>query len=582
MMPAVTLHRVILSMLLAAMLALCLAAPAGAGERPAPLKPPAGVAIGKPAIGVAASGTRSILVPVRYPIQMAGRMGRLTIWLADGQGKPMGHLQMVERLSSGPELRPEKRRRFRFVHQVDLAYLKPGPNAPLGKRLQVRLHVRGDVDLEEDGRAELASGDHARHSLRTASSGGGLCGSVPHRRLRPGSRLSVPLPACETRMAWRVFDRPERGSARIRHGRLIYDAAPRFRGSAQVQLIGKRLRDGRARGSALRPLVPGYVNLTVGTADDAVVRALGDSVTAGFGYYSNGTPMTIGRLPGCRPAAKEFNDACSSNSLNFTSKPGKVVYAPDYGLANDVSWAAQWANEHGITDFKNFAVSGSEPANWAPGGELHKTAELLASESPDYILMTIGANPLLSEMLFGVDNMGCAVESDVVGGYRECVEKAFAEVGLQANLESLYKYLVQDTEATIFLMQYHLSVPSSALAYSATQIAMMGKLLNREIAKVAGEVNSQRLQVVAPPHFDVGIDISPVFPSTFSCSRFGYEVDGPSVQSTPTQDELEVLHPLSFCAGPERGPPWVISGDTGIHPSAAGYTQMASRLPPPS
>jgi aminopeptidase N len=30
------------------------------------------------------------------------------------------------------------------------------------------------------------------------------------------------------------------------------------------------------------------------------------------------------------------------------------------------------------------------------------------------------------------------------------------------------------------------------------------------------------------------------------------------------------------------GPPWVISGDTGIHPSAAGYAQMASQVPPPS
>jgi hypothetical protein len=132
-------------------------------------------------------------------------------------------------------------------------------------------------------------------------------------------------------------------------------------------------------------------------------------------------------------------------------------------------------------------------------------------------------------------------------------------------------------------MQYHLAVPSTALAYSATQIAEMGVLLNGEIAAVAAEVNPRRLQVVAPPHFDVDIDISPVYPSSFSCSRLGYTIDGPSVQSTPTQDELEVLHPLSFCEGPEGGgPPWVISGDTGIHPSAAGYAQMAAQVPPPT
>ena len=95
-------------------------------------------------------------------------------------------------------------------------------------------------------------------------------------------------------------------------------------------------------------------------------------------------------------------------------------------------------------------------------------------------------------------------------------------------------------------------------------------------------MNPQRLQVVTPPHFNVGIDVSPVYPSRFSCSSLGFKVDGPSVQSTPTQDELEILHPLSFCEGPPVGSPWVISGDTGIHPSAAGYTQMASQVPPPS
>lgn len=52
------------------------------------------------------------------------------------------------------------------------------------------------------------------------------------------------------------------------------------------------------------------------------------------------------------------------------------------------------------------------------------------------------------------------------------------------------------------------------------------------------------------------------------------------MQSTPTQDELEVLHLPSICEGPEDGePPWVMSGDTGIHPSATGYLQMASQVP---
>ena len=129
-------------------------------------------------------------------------------------------------------------------------------------------------------------------------------------------------------------------------------------------------------------------------------------------------------------------------------------------------------------------------------------------------------------------------------------------------------------------------MPSSAIAYTSLQIAEMAELMNRAIAEVAGEVdaekNTQRLHVVTPPHFNVGINLEPVYPANYSCSFFGFKVDGPSVQSTPTQDELEALHLASFCSGPTSGPPWVISGDTGIHPSAAGYAQMAGAVPAPA
>ena len=53
------------------------------------------------------------------------------------------------------------------------------------------------------------------------------------------------------------------------------------------------------------------------------------------------------------------------------------------------------------------------------------------------------------------------------------------------------------------------------------------------------------------------------------------------MQAQPTQDLLDDAHPFSFCEGPSEGPPWVISGDTGIYPSAAGYAQIASEIPAP-
>jgi len=565
--------RCLLALLTVALLA---ALPATASARPVQLQPTKSVEARPVGFAESSDGLASILVPVRYPIEFSGRLGEVRVRLTDPADGFIRSLVIHEVVSSGRRHNPEQRRGFTFVHRLAL---DDGLGARLRDGLQIRVLARGSADVNGDGKKELHSVDELVQPLSSAPRL--LCSDLPKLKLRPGRRVSVPLPVCGSKVRWHLGERPKHGSASIRDGRLVYSAPRRFRGSDPLHLVGRPLA-GSVRSSAAEAPLASDVQVMVGTASGAVVRALGDSVTAGFGYYSNGAPMTIEHLLECRPAEKVFNDACSSNSLNTSSKNPEVVYAPDWGLSNNISWAAQWANEHGIANFENLAVSGSEPSDWAPGGEFHKTTEQVESEDPDYVLMTIGANPLLDQMLFGLDNMGCAIYSDIFGGYSECIQRSFAGVHLRENLKALYTDLVQHTDATIYLMQYHLSVPSIALAYSATQIAEMVQLMNSEIAAVAAEVNPQRLQVVTPPHFDVGIDISPVYPSNSSCSRLGYKVDGPSVQSAPTQKELAILHPLSFCKGPASGgPPWVISGDTGVHPSAAGYQQMASQVPAP-
>ena len=539
--------------------------------RPAAGKAAEKVQVGSPAIGTAANGLASILAPVRYPIQLAGRVVETRVALVDSRGRRIRSWVLHERLGGGKVRRPDRRRAFTFVHKVGLGDRLEGLDAGLSRWLRqgarVRVAAIGSLDVDEDGKPELRSADVATGKPLTRA-GRRVCSSIPHLRVRRGARLSVPLPLCNGPQMWSLAGKPERGSARIRRGRLIFKAPRDFRGTVTVRLAPSFFQPSES-----------YARITVGAPSGLVVRALGDSVTAGFGYYSGGRQMAFEELLDCRPAAKEFNDACSSNSLNEESKEGPVRYSADYGLSNNISWAAQWANEFGVTNFKNFAISGSEPKNWAPEGEFHSLTEKIESEDPDYILLTLGANPLLSNVLFGLHNMECAVESELLE-FEACVRSEFAKVELRKYLRSVYTDLLANTQATIFLMQYHLSVPWSALAYSSTEIALMGKLLNLEIASVAAEVGGKRLQVVAPPHFSVGVDLSPVYPSRYTCRL--YPVDGPSVQSNGTQDELE-SHVLSFCSGPAGGgEPWVINGDTGIHPSAAGYTQMASQAPPPS
>jgi lysophospholipase L1-like esterase len=577
----------VLALALAALSPLALAPTAGAKPHVPAANP--SVKVGRVVLSApTGTGGAALLVPVRYPIQFAGRWVRFKVSLWR-EGKKVYVASVPVRLSAGPVQIGDRRRSFTYVHRVTL---NPGrARAVLLGNLRVHAEAGGNVDVNEDGHAELHSVDSTAPLLAIAPARtiGALCSTVPRFGVLPGRTKSLPVPACSRPLTWRIAKQPRSGKAVIEGGRLVYRAPRKQRGAVSLVLRGRpaagRPGTSSAAGSSRAGEEAGVaapVALTVGSGPAPAVRAIGDSVTAGFGYYGDGASMPLLSLYECRPGAP-YNDACSSNS-EVTSAGGSIFeYAPDYGLANNISWAAQWANEYGVTNYENLAVSGSEPKDWAPGGVLYGTTQEVEAENPDYILITIGANPLLSEMLFGAENMGCAIYADVFGEYAKCIEKAFAGVQLQAHLKQLYSELVTKTKATIYLMEYPLTVPSSALAYDATQIAEMGQLLNREITKVAAEVSPARLHPVAPPHFNVGISVEPVYPSHYTCGYFEYPVDGPSVQTEATQDELDVLHHLSFCPGPKpKGPNWVISGDTGIHPSATGYTQMASQIPAPT
>lgn len=561
------------------------------------LRPPARVKVGRVELVHTGKDRRALLVAVRYPIQAAGRAMRLGVRVEAKPGTVPVAQVIARRLSAGPPRLPERRRAFTFVYEIDL-------KRPIGAALAkawtagstplVTVEAQGGIDIDGDGKADIKSkgiprrvlrlsdplGPGARDHSPAARAAAGtqpFCASFPTVRVHPGNHTKIALPACDRPVRWGVTGGASDGTVHLGPDQLSY-TAPKAPGTQTIALD---------HGTVVVKVVNPWLKIAgLGSAagpPGPTVRAMGDSVTAGFGYYSDGSLMPFLSLYECKPVGAVLDDACSSNSTATKNGLTEVPYAPDYGLANNVSWAAQWANDYGVTNYKNFAVSGSEPVNWAPGGSLYATTEKIEAEDPDYILMTVGANPILADTLFGSGPMRCALEADIFGGYEECVEEAFEKVHLRAELKSLYTDLVKKTSATIYLMQYHLSIPSSALTYSVTQIAEMGKMMNEAIAEVAKEVSPTRLQVIAPPHFNVGVSLEPIYPSSYTCSYFEYGVDGPSVQSTPTQDELEVSHPLSFCEGPKGGgPPWVISGDTGIHPSAAGYAQMASQVPAPA
>ncbi|HET9198884.1 MAG TPA: SGNH/GDSL hydrolase family protein [Solirubrobacterales bacterium] len=546
---------------LLACLALLAAAPASA--KPARALPPAKVAVGHPVVGTAADGLASILVPVRYPIELKGRVAELRVALIGARGGTIRSWVLHERLNGGEERLPDRRRRFGFVHRVGL-------DGDLSRQLRqgasVRVVASGRLDVEGDGTAELRSRDVAAGRPLAGPRRKPVCSSVPHLRVKPGARISVPLPVCDAERRWTARGR-SRGQARVRAGRLVYRAPQGFRGTDEVELVSRSVRQ--------------LARITVGTGGNPRVRAIGDSVTAGYGYYGTGGWMgPVEFFFDCKPAAANFNDACSSNSRSKKSKEGAVEYLlPDYGLAGNVSWVAQWANEHNVTDFENLAISGSEPKNWAPGGTFYKTTREMEREDPDYVLFTLGANPMLSQMLLEPSEWWCALVKGLEG-YEKCVAEKFEAVELRRWLKALYADLLTNTSATIYVMQYHLSIPVSAVFERTVEIARANQMLNEEIAAIVGEARTQRLKLVTPEYFNVGIDVGKVHPSGTECPP----ADGPSVQSWISQKDLKLFHPEEFCGGPETEgePDWVISSDSGIHPSVTGYTHMASQVPPPT
>ena len=274
------------------------------------------------------------------------------------------------------------------------------------------------------------------------------------------------------------MDKKSEGSARARGGRLIYTAPKGFRGTDQIELVAKGLHL--------------HTRATVGAPRGLVVRALGDSVTAGFGYYASGKKMVFDELLDCRPAAKKFNDACSSNSLNEETqgRPGRIrrrLRPLEQRLLGGA--VGERVRSHQLQELRDQRLGTEELGG---GRRIPHPTEKVEAEDPDYILLTLGANPLLSNVLFGLREHGVRDLSPTLPEYRDLRRRRIRKVELRRTCAASTRSWSPTRSATIYLMQYHLSIPWSALAYSSTQIAMMGKLLNLEIAAAAAEVGSSQ------------------------------------------------------------------------------------------
>ena len=276
-------------------------------------------------------------------------------------------------------------------------------------------------------------------------------------------------------------------------------------------------------------------------------------------------------VSGCIPPAQP-NNRCSSNSPNGVGSTGPVGWSGDFGLADDVAWPAQFANARGLTgagQFENWAVTGSVPADWDTGGYLNGTLQGIADDNPDLTVMTLGANPLLDTFLTGAGIRCAFTLTDAQ--LRACVQRFIASVQLVPRLRSVIAQLLAAPDNRVVVSQYHLAVPASTV-FTARSIEILFGTFNATIAQAVQGASGfgTRVFLMSPPRFNVGRA-----PGTTVCAGTSFLVDGPSRQSQATQAELALDPFQRFCGSPVS---WIISADTGIHPSVLGHAQFAAAL----
>jgi len=326
--------------------------------------------------------------------------------------------------------------------------------------------------------------------------------------------------------------------------------------------------------------------------DPAVIVAIGDSFTAGFGYFDNGDAMTSEQFADCvdigsGPIVR--NNPCSSNSTLRTTQ-GALTYSADYGFANQVSWAAQVASALGFDaqkaagGYANLAVSGSTAREWAegsivgPGGR--PLLDLAIERAPDVILMTLGGNPTLSRVL--IDDADRCAEFDTVPvrpELYECFAQMVSEDGTRPALTTVYQRLLNETKARIIISLYPNVMPLIT-GYSPEAITTAARALNDTVtaavvAATDGRTDATRISTVQPT-FAMGV-LPGSYTSESDCVGAAKTrgVDGPSNQSADTQESLfpSRFEESGYCTGT----PWIISADLGIHPNVAGYAHVAER-----
>ena len=221
------------------------------------------------------------------------------------------------------------------------------------------------------------------------------------------------------------------------------------------------------------------------------MRAMGDSITAGFGYLGSGRPAQYSEsdrdfdplaLFLCKPieeGAGILNNRCSSNSSEGKGDDGvDGRWSKETGRGNNVSWPVQFADDHripfdtigtaGFKPYRNWAVSGSAPENWIQGDgrpNFSDRVDEILRNDPDLTVLTMGANPILGKILVasgGVDPFRCGgggmknhdPPREKARAGEECVRNLIKDYDVYRRLRAIYRRLLDAPHNHVVVAPY--------------------------------------------------------------------------------------------------------------------------------
>lgn len=343
----------------------------------------------------------------------------------------------------------------------------------------------------------------------------------------------------------------------------------------------------------------------------ATVTFIGDSVTAGFGYcgaaenasnvscgvnqpFANAWYFGDNSLSDCKPPDVP-NDACSNNNLK--GKPWDALPWSPGPKSPHVAYPYQIAASQSDSSYaavSDWAMTGATPANWDPNSGIY--APQLKKLKDQYVAMTLGANPILSDFtnitLSGVTIAdGPCVSST---GYESrgtwyagplsaqvgCVSRQWDKIDQTQHLVTIYKELLKQNDHVLVLGYYRAcswsfgnwqpagnvlygpatgySCPSESRYVSPTDHK---RLTQWDQAVAVGDSVNSRIQAAVVQAQDWA---KREWPGTDRYKDLAWTL--------PDQSAWAQHQPKSSLGS------WIFLNDTWIHPSEAGAKQLANTV----